>query len=33
VAADADAVLAKLSGGTDNGFFTLSEGKITVVAQ
>ena len=33
VAADADAVLAKLNGGTDNGFFTLSEGKITVVAQ
>lgn len=33
VAADTDAVLAKLNGGTDNGFFTLSEGKITVIAQ
>lgn len=33
LAADTDAVLAILNGGTDNGFFTLSEGKISVVAQ
>lgn len=33
VAADTDTVLAKLNGGTDNGFFTLSDGKITAVAQ